>query len=117
LRSVKYRIEKSKSGKTASLLAIIEDRFGRNRINLSRVRGWRKELALKYLTLNQEEWNDNVAKAFVCIEVLKCARNQDEAVKFLQAVNSLDQLELHFWATKLLNGNKKAIKAWRILYG
>jgi hypothetical protein len=117
LRTIKYSVEKSVSGKTAGVVATIEDRFGREKISFSRVRGWRRELALKYLKLDPQGWTDDAARAYVGLEVLKCAKNRDEALKFLQMVKELSQLEVHFWSTKFLNGNKKAKRAWRAFYG
>ncbi|MEN3052979.1 MAG: hypothetical protein ABC595_07950 [Candidatus Methanosuratincola petrocarbonis] len=117
MRSVKYRLEESGSGKTACLQAVIEDRFGRKKVSLSRLRGWRKEIAEEHLKLESGKWDDDAAKTLVSLEALKCARSLDEALKFLQAVNSLSQLDLHFWATKFLNDDKKPRRAWRMLYG
>lgn len=117
MRTVKYSVEKSGSGKTAGVVATVEDRFGRGKISFARVRGWRRELALKYLKLDPQGWSDDVARAYVGIEALKCARNMNEALKFLEAVKELSQLEVHFWSTKFLNGSIKARRAWRALYG
>jgi hypothetical protein len=114
---VKYSVEKSGSGKTAGVVATVEDRFGRDRISFARVRGWRRELALKYLKLDPQGWSDDVARSYVGLEALKCAKNREEALKFLGVVKELSQLEVHFWSTKFLNGNKKARKAWRAFYG
>lgn len=117
MRIVKYSIEKSSSGKTVGLVAIVEDRFGCIKISLTKVRGWRSELALKHLRLEQQRWSDDVARAYIGIEALKCAKNEHEALKFLGIVKELSRLEIHFWSAKFLNGNKKARKAWRSLYG
>lgn len=117
MRSVKYRLRESASGKTACLQAVIEDRFGQKKVSLSSLRGWRKEIAEKHLKLESGKWDDEAAKTLVSLEALKCAKSPDEAFKFLQAVNSLSQLELHFWATKFLNGDKRPRRAWMILYG
>lgn len=114
---MKYSVEKSESGKTAGIVAFIEDRFGRGKVSFAMVRGWRRELALKYLKLDPQGWSDDVARAYVGIEALKCAKNRTEALKFLEVVKGLSQLEIHFWSTKFLNGNARARKAWRALYG
>lgn len=103
------------SGASVSFLANVEDRFGKTKINLSMVRGWRRELALKHLSINQNEWNDSAVKAYVGIQVLKAAKNREEALHFLKIVETLSRFELHFWASKFLN-NEKTRKAWRAFY-
>lgn len=116
MRAVKYSMVRV-GGQMAGVIATVEDRFGRYRICYSRVRGWRRELALKHLKLDTQGWNDDAERTYVGIEALKCARDEGEALKFLETVKGLDRLEVHFWTTKFLNGNKRARRAWRVLYG
>ena len=104
------------NGTSASFLANIEDRFGKTRIILSMVRGWRRELALKHLTFNPNEWDDSTIRAYVGIQALKTAKNRREALHFLKIVGTLSRFELHFWASKFL-GNEKTRRAWRAFYG
>ena len=115
MRDIIYSLESS--SKTAAIIASIEDRFGHNRISLSKVRGWRRELILKYLKLEPQPWGDNVVRAQVCIDAVKCARDKNEALKYIQIVQGLSKMEVHFWAAKFLHGNKRARRAWRIIYG
>lgn len=115
MRSVKYSLESSK--RYVSLLARVEDGHGGKRIVLSKIGGWRGELALKFLSLKDEGWGDKAAKTYVALEILRSAKNPQEAARFLRTLDSLSPLELHFWAYKFLGDREKPRKAWRILYG
>jgi len=59
--------------------------------------------------------NDDVARKYVGIEVLRCAKNEYEGIKFLEIVKNHGGMEVHFWASKFLL-REKAGKAWRALY-
>jgi len=83
---------------------------------MSTVRGWRAALAYKHFTLEPKEWDTNVARQFVAMEVLKSAKNRYEAHKFINATKLLGSMEIHFWASKFLLGRTRARKAWRCLY-
>ena len=115
MREITYRLEQTND--TASIIADIEDRFGRNSINLSRVRGWRREFILKYLRLEPQRWNDNVVKVQVCIEAVKCARDKNEALRYIHTVQRLSKMELHFWTSKFLSNSERARRAWKAMYG
>lgn len=114
MRTISYRLEDN--GASASFLAEVEDRFGKAKMILSMVRGWRRELALKHLTFNTDRWDSSAIKAYVGIQALKTAKNRGEALRFLKIVETLSRFELHFWALKFL-GSKKAHRAWRVFYG
>jgi len=118
MRFFKHSLQESKSGKSVLLRVQIDDRFGKTMVNFSKVTGWRKEVAQKYLSLELEtddEWGDDVARVYVGLEVLKSARNRYEAIQFVNIVKSLTKLEVHFWASKFLS-NERTIRAWRVLY-
>ena len=115
MRNFNHVLTRSKSGKSATLRIQIDDQFGNQTINFSSVQGWRGILALKHLTFESEEWNDDVARKFVGIEVLRCAKNEYEGIKFLEIVKDLGGMEVHFWASKFLLRNKAA-KAWCAFY-
>jgi len=114
LRTISYRLEDN--GASAGFLIDIQDRFGKAKVILSMVRGWRRELALKHLTFNSDKWDSSAIKAYVGIQALKAAKNRGEALHFLKIVETLSRFELHFWASKFLS-NEKARKAWRAFYG
>lgn len=115
MRNFNHLLCESKSGKSAVLKIEIDDRFGKKAFNLSFVRGWRKDFALKYLSFESKEWNENVARMFVGLQVLKSARNMHEAMQFINTVETLSGMEVHFWASKFMT-NGRAAKAWRSLY-
>lgn len=115
MRFFKHSLQESKSGKSVLLRVQIDDRFGKTMVNFSKVTGWRKEVAQKYLELETGEWGDDVARVYVGLEVLKSARNRYEAIQFVNIVKSLTKLEVHFWASKFLS-NERTIRAWRVLY-
>jgi len=114
LRTISYKL--GDNGASASFLANIEDRFGKTKVILSMVRGWRREIALKHLAFNSDRWDISTIKAYVGIQVLKAAKNREEALYFLKIVEALSRFELHFWASKFLS-NEKTRKAWRSFYG
>lgn len=115
LRNFNHVITKSKSGKSVMLKIDIDDRFGKQTINFSSVKGWRCSLALKHLAVESDEWNDDVARKFVGLEVLRCAKNQYEGMQFLNILKNLSGSEVHFWASKFMTKDK-ARKAWRAFY-
>jgi hypothetical protein len=85
---------------------------------LSSVKGWRKDFALCNLPIddtNLYEWNDVTNKIYLSLQVLKCAKDKEEAVKFFDIMKTLSKLEIHFWSNKFFS-NKKAKGAWRALY-
>jgi hypothetical protein len=116
MRNINHLLCESKTGKSAILKIEIDDRFGKKMINFSSVKGWRKDLALKYLSFESKEWNANVVRIYVGLQVLKYARDRYEGVRFISIVRSLSNLEVHFWSAKFLTHNKTK-SAWRSLYG
>ena len=94
----------------------IDDRYGRQNVSFSALKGWRMMLAEKYLLCQSEEWTDDVARKFVVMKVLSCAKNEFEGMKFLNLVKSHSTFEIHFWASKFLLHDRTA-KAWKTLYG
>ena len=116
MRMYDYALVVHKSGEKASFRTTINDRYGTQTIDLSSVRGWRCTIASKHLMFETDKWSDDVTRKFVGMHVLKCAKNQKEAVQFLDTVKSLGTAEIHFWAYKFIS-NKKTSKAWRSFYG
>lgn len=115
MRDYTHSLCQSKSGKSVLFRINIEDKFGKQKVNLVTVSGWRNTFALTHLFFHTPEWNDDVRKKYVGIHVLKCAKNKYEAVQFISIVKSLSLMEIHFWANKFMT-NKKSGKAWRVLY-
>lgn len=115
MRDYKHSLCQSKSGKSVLFKINIDDRFGKQTLNLVAVSGWRNKLALTYLFFQTEEWNDDVRRKYVGINVLKCAKNKFEAVEFINIVKSLSLMEIHFWANKFMT-NKNSRRAWRTMY-
>ena len=115
MRSFNHCLTASKSGKSALFRITVNDRFGKQIITLSSVTGWRAKIAMKYLTLDAEEWDDHTVRKFVGLSVLKAARNRFEALKYIDQVKSLGNMEVHFWANKFLT-NENSQKAWRAFY-
>lgn len=116
MRKFRHLLCPSKNGKSAVFRVVVEDRFGKKTINFTFVMGWRKELALKHLAFESEEWNRDVARAYVGLQALKCAKDEYEATKFISDVKSLGSMEVHFWANMFLT-NDRTRRAWRAFYG
>ena len=115
MRNFNHCLTTSKSGKSVLFQITVNDRFGEKTINFSSVTGWRTSLALKHLSFNISEWNDAVVRKFVGFCVLKSSKNKFEAIEFIEQVNALQNMEVHFWANKFLTNDNSA-KAWRSLY-
>jgi hypothetical protein len=116
MRNLIHSFSESKTGKSAIFRIEVDDRFGKKIVNFSSVKGWRKELALKYLAFEPREWNDDAARIYVGLQVLKCAKDKYEAVNFISILKLLSNIEVHFWSSKFLM-NKRTKKAWRAFYG
>lgn len=118
MRRTNHLLTKSKSGKSIALKVEIDDRYGRKNVTFSVLRGWRMFLAEKYLIGQSEEsekWTDDVARKFVTMKVISCARNEFEGIKFLNLVKGHSTLEIHFWASKFML-HDKAARSWKMLY-
>jgi len=115
LRIFNHILKPSKSGKSVIFKINIDDRFGKQVVNYSSVTGWRCRLAMRHLFFDSEDWNEDVTRKFIGLQALRCAKDKYEALKFIEEVNALSSMEVHFWAYKFLT-NEKAVKAWRALY-
>ena len=115
MRQLNHLLTRSKSGKSIVLKVEINDRYGKQRVNFSTLKGWRMLLAEKHLLVESDEWNDDVARKFVGMKILSCSKNEFEGIKFLNVVKNHSTLEVHFWASKFMLKEKTA-KAWRALY-
>ena len=115
MRDYKHSLCQSKSGKSVMFRMDIEDRFGKQTINFVSVSGWRNKLALTHLFFETEEWNEDVRRKYVGLQVLRCAKNKYEALEFINVVKSLSLMEIHFWANKFMT-NERSRSAWRALY-
>lgn len=115
MRQLNHSLIKSASGKSVSLKVSVDDRHGKHDVAFSTLYGWRMRFALKHLSVRSEEWDDDVARKFVCMKILSCSRDEYEAMKFLNLVKEHGVAEVHFWASKFLT-NPKASIAWRTLY-
>ena len=112
MRNFNHLLCESKTGKSAVLKIEVDDRFGKQMVNFSSVKGWRKDLALKYLSFESKEWNNNVARIYVGMQVLKSAKDRYEAVKFVSIIKSLNSADVLFWSNKFLTTGKTK-RAWR----
>jgi hypothetical protein len=115
MRQFRHMLCQSRSGKSVMLRVDIDDRFGKQAVNIASVSGWRGRLALNHLSFEGNDWNDDAARKYVCIRVLKCAKNKFDAINFINTVKSLSSIEIHFWANKFMI-NENAGKAWRAMY-
>lgn len=115
MRDYKHIICQSKSGKSIQFRIYIDDKYGKQSITFASVSGWRNKLALTHLLFETEEWNDDVRRKYVGLQVLRCSKNKFEAIEFINIVKSLSSLEIHFWASKFMT-NQRSGKAWRMLY-
>ncbi|GIU72778.1 MAG: hypothetical protein KatS3mg003_2257 [Candidatus Nitrosocaldaceae archaeon] len=115
MREFSHTLTLSKSKKSAILRVEINDQYGNKIINLSSVRGWRRDLAIKHLRFDSKDWSLDSARAYVGLEVLKASKDSYEANKLLDIVKNLSSLEVHFWASKML-ANPKARRAFKIMY-
>ncbi len=116
MRIYHHTLERSKSRKSIIFKVHVDDRFGKQRINQALLSGWRAKLAEKRLFFDKDDWDDDVARKFVGIMVLKIARDEYQGTHFLNNVDAESNMEIHFWAYQFLS-NKKASHAWKILNG
>jgi hypothetical protein len=116
VREVKHLIHDS--GQSASFQVTVNDHYGFRRFTIGMVRGWRRELAIKHLKLvEREKWDTEAVRAFVGIHALKAARNNEEALRYLDLVKHMEKLDIYFWSCVFLMNLKKGLRAWRVLYG
>lgn len=116
MRTWDHKILTTPSGKSINLTVKVIEPYGKRTFCMSTLRGWRAALVCKHFTLESKEWNTNVAKQFVTMEVLKSAKNRYEAHSFINIVKLLGSMEIHFWASKFLLERTRTRKAWRCLY-
>ena len=115
MRKFNHLLSETKTGKSAIFRIEIDDRFGKKWVNFSSVKGWRKDLALKYLSFESKEWNCNVARMYLGLQVLKSSKDKYEAIEFINIVKSLNGIDIHFWSNKFMT-DKKTKRAWRSFY-
>ena len=115
MRQLNHLLVKSKSGKSIILKIEINDKYGKQKINFSILKGWRMFLIEKYLLGSSEEWTDDVARKFIAMKVLTSAKNEFEGAKFLNIVKNHSTFEIHFWASKFMLHDKTS-RSWKILY-
>lgn len=116
MRVYHHVLKKSKSGKSVIFKIYVNDVFGDQNINYASLFGWRAKLAEKHLLFDQEDWNDDLARKFVGMMILKIARDQYQGLQFLNHVKRESEMEIHFWSHQFLK-NKRALNAWKILNG
>ena len=115
MRELNHTLTKSISGKSVALKVSVDDRYGEHNVVFSTLYGWRMKLAIKHLSVDSKEWDDDVARKFVGMKILSGSRDEYEAMQFLHIVKEHGVSEVHFWASKFLT-NPKAVAAWRTLY-
>jgi len=116
MRQINHRLVRSKSGKSVTLRMEVNDMYGRKNVNFSVLRGWRMLMAEKHLgSVESDDWNSDVARKYVAMKVLGCAKDEFEGTKFLGVVKEHGIMEVHFWASKFMLEERTA-KAWRALY-
>ena len=115
MRTYTHELVVNRSSRRAALLTTINDRFGSRTITESTVTGWRCDIAAQHLAFKTSDWNDDAARKFVGLRVLKCSKNPNEAVAFLDVLRSLSPMEVHFWTYKFLS-HDRAPRAWRSFY-
>lgn len=116
MRQYHHILQRSKSGKSIAFKIYVNDRFGEQKFNYVSLSGWRATAAEKHLLFDQEEWNEDLARKFVGMVVLKVAKDQYQGVRFLNHVKAESDMGIHFWAHQFLV-NKKAPGAWKYLNG
>ncbi len=116
MRQFQHVLQKSKSGKSIAFRIYVSDRFGKQKFNCMSLSGWRAAVAEKHLLFNQEEWNENLARKYVGMMVLRVAKDPHQGIKFLNHVKAESEMGIHFWAHQFLV-NKKAPNAWKHLNG
>ena len=116
MRHYHHVLEKSKSQKSMIYKTYVDDVFGKQVFNHMVLTGWRARLAEKHLSFDKTDWDEDLARKFVGIMVLKMARDKYQGSQFLDKVCTESNMEIHFWAYQFLS-NKKASTAWKILNG
>jgi len=116
MRVYHHTLQRSKSGKSIIFKIHVNDSFGEQKIKYASLSGWRAKLAEKHLLFDQENWDDDIARKFVCMTVLKVAQDRYQGTKFLNHVKNESDMEIHFWAYQFLK-SEKAKTAWKVLNG
>lgn len=116
MRTWNHKINKTHSGKSVNLTAIVLEPYGKKTFCMSTLRGWRANLVFNYLQCESNTWDINIARKFVIMESVRTAKDQYEAQKFLSTVNLLGSMDIHFWSSKFLTNRNLASKAWRVFY-
>jgi hypothetical protein len=89
MRDFRHTICQSKSGKSVIFKVDVNDIFGKHEIKFTSVTGWRSKLALNHLFFETDEWNDDAARKYVCIQVLRCAKNKNNALDSISSPMNL----------------------------
>jgi len=105
-----------KKDRTAYLCVEVEEKGKKRRIQLARVHGWKAELACRFLSFTANGWSDDVARAFLGLNVLRIAEDEWAAMRYISIVKEMKKLDLHFWVDKFLRDREKADRAWRVFY-
>ena len=116
MRTFNHRLAASQSGKSVLFRVKVSDRDGERMMTFSSVKGWRAELAKRYLMFDSDEWNDSAVRTFVGLNALGASRDRIEAVHYIDTVRSMGSTEAHFWASKFLTANGRARSAWGAFY-
>lgn len=115
MRRFNHCMAASKSGKSVTFKVTVDDRFGIHTYTLASTKGWRVKFVVKHLAFESEKWDDGTVMRFVGLHVVKAASDRFEALRYLEQLKTIGNMEVHFWASKFLT-NKNACKAWTALY-
>jgi hypothetical protein len=122
--SHKLTIIKKGSEKQYVLRLVVTGKGNKLRVILAKTKGWKARLISKLLRTNKTKTEANpielpegdAIRLYVAMKALARSPNMEKGALLVDAVESMSDEEVHFWAWKILDMGSKASAALRRLY-
>jgi hypothetical protein len=114
MRQVTYAIERKP--RRVILKVRWNDSEGDGETALVSLRGWRASMVSSAFKECDGSW-DSAMRALITMKGLSACRSRWGAEKLIETVKAMELGEVHFWASKIMAGEKKAASALKKLYG
>lgn len=122
--SHKLTIIKKGSEKQYVLRLVVTGKGNKLRVILAKTKGWKARLISKLLRTNKTKTETNpielpegdAIRLYVAMKALARSPKMEKGALLVDAVESMSDEEVHFWAWKILDMGSKASAALRRLY-